>query len=115
VKRGEIWLVNLNPSRGTEPGKIRPILVIQSDGLNDHDHPSTVVLPLSTRLADNPAAAPLRVRVRRRNRLDHDSDILLDQIRALDNRRFLDGPLTRLTVAEMEEVNRRLRAVLGLH
>jgi len=114
VKRGEVWLVNLNPSRGTEPGKVRPVLVIQSDGLNDHDHPSTVILPLSTHLIDHPAAAPLRTRVVARGRLDHDSDLLVDQIRAIDNRRFVDGPLALLSPAEMETVSQRLQVVLGM-
>jgi mRNA interferase MazF len=114
MKRGEVWLVNLNPSRGTEPGKVRPVLVIQSDGLNDQQHPSTVILPLSTRLADDPAAAPLRLRLPARERLESDSEILLDQVRALDNRRFLEGPLTHLTPAELAQVDRRLRAVLGM-
>ena len=32
TKRGEVWLANLNPRRGTEPGKTRPVLVVQAQG-----------------------------------------------------------------------------------
>ena len=37
-KRGEIWLANLNPQRGTEPGKTRPVLIVQSQALLDVGH-----------------------------------------------------------------------------
>ena len=46
-KRGAIYLANLNPSRGTEPGKTRPCLVIQSDLLSSTGHPSTTILPIT--------------------------------------------------------------------
>ena len=47
-KRGEIWLANLNPRRGTEPGKTRPVLIVQAQSLLDAVHPSTLVIPLTT-------------------------------------------------------------------
>jgi len=47
-RRGEIWLANLNPRRGTEAGKTRPVLVVQAQSLLDAEHPSTIVLPLTT-------------------------------------------------------------------
>lgn len=43
--RGEIWLANLDPRRSTEPGKMRPVLIVQSQALLDATHPSTVVIP----------------------------------------------------------------------
>ncbi len=52
--RGEIWLADLDPRRGTEPGKTRPVLVVQSQALLDADHPSTLVVPLTTKLVDDP-------------------------------------------------------------
>lgn len=59
---GEIWLANLNPGRGTEPGKIRPVLILQNQALLDADHPSTLVIPLTTNLIDG--AEPLRLRLK---------------------------------------------------
>src|SRR6056297_1558596 len=99
VKRGAIYLANFNPSKGTEPGKIRPCIVMQSDLLNEAGHPSTTVLPLTTQLLD--AAAPLRYRLTARDNLATDSDIMLDQARTIDNRRFMDQILTVLTDHEM--------------
>ena len=56
--QGEIWLANLNPGRGTEPGKIRPVLILQNQALLDAEHPSTLIIPLTTNLIDD--AEPLR-------------------------------------------------------
>jgi mRNA interferase MazF len=102
VKRGSVYLANFNPSKGTEPGKIRPCLVMQSDLLNEAGHPSTTVLPLTTRLLDD--AAPLRYRLNARDQLQSDSDIMVDQTRTIDNRRFTDELLTVLTDTELAEV-----------
>ena len=110
--RGEIWLANLNPSHGTEPGKTRPVLVIQAQGLLNAGHPSTVVIPLTTNVVDD--AEPLRVRVPASGRLRKDSDLLIDQLRAIDNRRLVRGPLTRLAPALMMKVGGAVREVLEL-
>ena len=109
---GEVWLANLNPGRDTEPGKMRPVLIVQGQGLLDADHPSTLVVPLTTRLVDD--AEPLRLLVPARERLDHDSDLLIDQLRAIDNQRLSAGPLTRLSSAEMREVYRAIAEVLEI-
>lgn len=111
-KRGGIYLANFNPSRGTEPGKIRPCLIVQGDLLNDAGHPSTTVLPLTTRLIDD--AQPLRLRISARDRLREDSDIMLDQTRTIDNRRITSDMLTVLTETEIEELEMCWRIVLGL-
>ena len=111
-KRGEVWLADLNPPRGTEPGKTRPVLIVQAQALLDAGHPSTLVIPLTTRLADD--AEPLRIRVAAGNKLRKESDLLLDQLRAIDNHRLVDGPLTRLTPLQLQKVDRALREVLDL-
>ena len=60
IQRGRLYLADLNPRLGTEPGKTRPVLVVQTDLLNEADHPSTWVLPCTTRLAgDNLLRVPL--------------------------------------------------------
>jgi len=112
VKRGAIYLANFNPAKGTEPGKIRPCVVMQSDLLNEAGHPSTTVLPLTTQLLNE--AAPLRYRLNSRDALEEDSDIMLDQARTIDNRRFMDAILTVLTEREMAEVETCWCIALGL-
>ncbi len=111
-KRGEIWLADLNPRRGTEPGKTRPVLIVQAQALLDAQHPSTLVVPLTTRLVD--AAEPLRIRIRASGSLKKDSDALIDQMRAIDNRRLVRGPLSRLQPQQLETLGQALLDVLEL-
>ncbi len=111
-ERGEIWLADLNPRRGTEPGKTHPVVIVQAQALLDADHPSTLVVPLTTRLVE--AAEPLRVRIRAAGRLKKDSDALIDQVRAIDNRRLVQGPLSRLQPQQIEVIGHALLEVLGL-
>jgi mRNA interferase MazF len=111
-ERGEVWVANLNPRRGTEVGKTRPVLIVQAQTLLDALHPSTLICPLTTNLIDD--AAPLRVRVAASGRLHHASDLLIDQLRAIDNRRLIEGPLLRLDEPMMARVAAALREVLDL-
>ena len=110
IKRGEVWLAKFNPQRGTESGKTRPVLIIQRQALLNAGHPSTVIIPLTTNLIDG--AEPMRIRVRASGRLRRDSDLMVDQIRAIDNRRLLDGPLIALDEEAMLRVARSLNQVL---
>jgi mRNA interferase MazF len=110
-RRGEIRIANFNPSRGTEAGKIRPCLVIQSDLLNEELHPSTTVIPLTSQLAD---AVPLRLRIHARDQLRVDSDLMIDQVRTIDNRRLSGDALAELTYIEMVQMEEYLKIVLGL-
>ena len=78
LKHGEVRLANLNPGRGAEPGKTRPVLIVQSQALLDADHSSTLIIPLTTRLIDD--TAPLRLRLPAQDKLNKDSDLLVDQL-----------------------------------
>lgn len=111
-KRGEIWLADLTPGRGTEPGKTRPVLIVQAQALLDAGHPSTLVVPLTTHLTDG--AEPLRLRIRAAGSLKKDSDALIDQVRAIDNRRLIKGPLSRLEPDRLAAVGLALLDVLDL-
>ncbi|MBE3604317.1 type II toxin-antitoxin system PemK/MazF family toxin [bacterium] len=111
-ERGEVWLANLNPRRGTEPGKTRPVLIVQAQALLDAGHPSTLIIPLTTNLIDD--SEPLRIRVPAQASLRRDSDLLIDQLRAIDNRRLVEGPLARLDEAIMARVAAALRELLEL-
>lgn len=110
--RGEIWLADLNPRQGTEPGKTRPVLIVQAQALVDAGHPSTLIIPLTTNLIE--AAEPLRFRIHATDQLSRESDLLIDQLRAIDNRRLIKGPLTRLPPSLMAQVDNAIREVLDL-
>jgi mRNA interferase MazF len=112
MKRGEIWVSNLNPSRGREMGKIRPALIIQADELGSDITPMVVVLPLTTQVY--PGFKHWRVSLPARDRLLKPCQIVVDQPRALDRNRLADGPLTTLTAEEMAAVETSLKAVLGM-
>ena len=112
IKQGEIWLANLNPSRGTEPEKCRPVLIIQNQALLDAQHPSTLIIPLTTHLIDH--AEPLRLRIQAENNLEKNSDLLIDQIRAIDNKRLISGPLFYCTEDFMQKVYAAVAEVIGI-
>ena len=105
VRHGVLYLADLNPRFGTEPGKLRPVLVIQSDLLNQVGHPSTWVLPCTTRLVGENV---LRVELPKGiagNKVD--CEILIDQSRALDNRR-IKRTLKSLPRPILQEVKEKL-------
>jgi len=107
-RRGELWSADLNPRRGSEPGKIRPVVVVQSDLLNETDHPSTWVLPCTTRLTgENILRVELPARIAGNARA---CEAMIDQSRAIDRRRF-HRRLGRLPPVLMREVSEKLRRV----
>jgi len=108
ILRGTLYLAYLEPRRGTETGKTRPVLVVQTDLLNETRHPSTWVLPCTSRLAgENLLRVPLPRGIAG-NR--EDCEVMIDQSRAIDNRRFIRAlkPLPRSILREVEEKLRRL-------
>jgi mRNA interferase MazF len=107
---GEIWLANLNPQSGTEPGKTRPVLIIQNQVLLDIEHPSTLIIPLTTNLVED--AEPLRIRVKAFEGVEKDSDLLIDQMRAIDNRRFIKGPLAKCPLRVMQEIQKSILDII---
>jgi mRNA interferase MazF len=106
----EIWLVNLNPSRGTEPGKIRPAVVVQTNLLNQLDHPSTLICPITTKLSESENILRVRLDVVGTG-LEMASEVLVDQIRAFDNRRFLEK-LGKLSSEKALELKEKMGAVM---
>lgn len=86
------------------------MLIVQAQALLDANHPSTLIIPLTTNLLDE--AEPQRIRVPASGRLQRASDLLVDQLRAIDNRRLVQGPMTRLSKLLMNRVEQAIREVL---
>jgi mRNA interferase MazF len=105
-RRSELWSADLNPRRGTEPGKVRPVLIIQSDLLNEIDHPSIWILPCTTRLTgESILRAELPAGIAGNQ---HACEVMIDQSRAVDRRR-LRRPLGRVPATLMREISEKLR------
>ena len=109
INQFDIWLADLNPSKGTEPGKTRPVVVIQTDLLNE-THPSTIICPITTNVQKD--IDILRVHLKK-TQLDKWSDILVDQIRAIDNKRFITK-LGQLTNDQKVKLKNNIRIILDL-
>ncbi|HRO44700.1 type II toxin-antitoxin system PemK/MazF family toxin [Agriterribacter sp.] len=109
IKQYDIWLADLNPARGTEPGKTRPVVIIQTDLLNDA-HFSTIICPITTNV--KPDIQLLRVHLKK-DQLISIGDVLVDQIRAIDNRRLI-RQIGKLNKAQIQTLKQNIRIVLDL-
>ncbi|SOY67587.1 type II toxin-antitoxin system PemK/MazF family toxin [Cupriavidus taiwanensis] len=116
LKRGQVWEVDLNPqTHREEPAKRnRPALVLQTDLLNDAGHPTTIVVPGTSQI-EMENCFPLRVALGKLPGLTYETDLLIDQIRAVSNRRFMGGrPVATLGTNYMRKVEEALRLLLKL-
>ena len=110
-RHGEIWLANLNPGKGTEPGKIRPVVILQTDDLNA-THPSTVICPITTNVIEE--ANLLRVHLNPGpTGLEERSDVLIDQIRAIDTSRLL-RKLGEADSLILDQIKSNIQVILAL-
>lgn len=98
IRKFHVYTADLNPRFGTEPGKIRPVVVVQTNLLNN-EHSSTIICPITTNI--QPRAEILRVHLKKGEAgLKKASDIIVDQIRSIDNRRFTEH------LGELSEIHR---------
>ena len=87
INQYEIWIADLNPQIGTEPGKTRPVLIVQTNLLNKIPHPSTIICPITTNIEED--SDILRVHLKKgMSKLHEDCDVMIDQIRAIYNKRL---------------------------
>jgi mRNA interferase MazF len=103
IKQYEIWVANLEPRHGTETGKVRPVLIVQTNLLNQI-HPSTLICPITTNVQLK--SEILRVHLKKETaKVKEDCDIMIDQIRAIDNRRLVRkvGDLPKELAEEVKE------------
>ena len=109
LKQFDIWLADLNPRLGTEAGKTRPVVIVQTDLLNDF-HLSTVICPIASKV--NKEIELLRVHLKK-GQLDKPSDILVDQLRAIDNNR-LKMKVGTLTKEQIQTLKVNIKIVLDI-
>ena len=107
IKQYDIWLANLNPASGSIPGKVRPVVIIQSDLLNNQLE-STIVCPITSNVIQ--VAKILRVHIPE-GQLDTESDILVDQIRTIENGKLIQK-ISRLNYDQIKRIKKSLEIVL---
>jgi mRNA interferase MazF len=83
IKRGEIFLANLKPIKGSEQGGIRPVLIIQNDISNKHS-PVTIISAITSKIFEKEYSTNIFIS-KKDSGLDKDSTIMLNQIRTIDN------------------------------
>jgi mRNA interferase MazF len=104
INQYEIWIADLNPQIGTEAGKTRPVLVVQTNLLNSIPHPSTIVCPITTNVQKD--SDILRVHLKKGTaNLQENCDVMIDQIRAIDNTRLVKkvGSLPQELIKKIKE------------
>jgi mRNA interferase MazF len=108
IERGQIWMMD----GGARLPEGRAVLVIQAQALLDAEHPTTLVVPLSTNTVAD--AAPLRVRIPAIGKLKRETDAMIDQLRPVDVRLLIKGPLAKVSAALLDSVGEAVRDVLDV-
>ncbi len=111
VKRGDIWLVNLDPTIGHEIKKTRPCVILQNDIGNKYSN-TTIIGPVTSQHTEK--IYPVEVLLTKENSgLDKNSKIVLAQIRAIDKRRLIKK-LSRVDEITISKIDEALRISLGI-
>ena len=111
IKQGHCYLVDMNPGRRSKPGKIRPVVVIQSSDTLEAGSPGVVVVPLTTQLQEGNILR-LRIIPAKNLAMQKTSDALLDQVHTIDRSLFLKelGPLD---AESFEKIQNGIHFLLG--
>ncbi len=104
LNRGDIVGINLNPKKGDEVGKIRPCVIISNDDENNILY-TIIVIPLSTKLIDD--MLPYRLRLLKRDKLEKDSDVLVNHIRTISKKR-VTSKIAKITNDEYKMIIQNL-------
>ena len=117
LKRGDVWQADFTPQiHKEEPGKrCRPALILQVNLLNDAGHSTTVVVAGTTNIYRDKQGDgfPLRVPIGKIGEAKMETDLLIDQIRAISNQRFIgDRPIASLARAQLKRVEEALKLLI---
>ena len=104
LNRGDIVGINLNPKKGDEVGKIRPCVIISNDDENNILD-TIIVIPLSTKLIDD--MLPYRLRLLKRDKLEKDSDVLVNHIKTISKKR-VTSKIAKITNDEYKMIIQNL-------
>ncbi len=106
--RGDIVLINFNPAKGGEIGKLRPAIVL-SDGDDNEILNTIIVIPLSTVIEKD--ALPYRFLITARDKLEKDCDACIYEVRALSKTRVKEK-LSNISDTELEIIKNALCKII---
>ncbi|WP_434579796.1 type II toxin-antitoxin system PemK/MazF family toxin [Sulfurimonas sp. NW15] len=109
LNRGDICLVNFNPAKGAEMGKLRPAIII-SEKEDNEILDTVIVIPLSTVIEPN--TLPYRYTITPRDKLEKKSDACIYEIRALSKIRIKEK-LSKITHNELTIIQKSLCQIVG--
>lgn len=112
LTRGGVYLARLDPAKGAEVGKLRPVVVLTDDSLLNVEPAHVFVCPLSSR--SEPAYVALHLELPARDGLRVTSYALVEHCRAISIRRLQMERLAQLTPEEAHEIARRLQRMIGM-
>lgn len=111
IRKGDIFLADLEPVRGSEQGGVRPVLIIQNDTSNKYS-PITIISAITSKIFEK--EFPTNVFLSKKDSgLDKDSTVLLNQIRTIDKLRLIKK-ISSLDIYLMEKINLALKISLRL-
>ena len=113
IKRGDVYYADLDPVKGHETGKTRPVVVIQNDIGNMYS-PTTIVA-IVTEYSEKKASYPICVTVKKGKGLKKESIVNLSQIRTIDKQRLKAPKITELSDNVMKKVDEAIMSSLGIH
>ncbi|MES2809085.1 MAG: type II toxin-antitoxin system PemK/MazF family toxin [Bacteroidota bacterium] len=112
-KQYDIWVANLDPAFGSEPGRVRPVIILQSDLLNKSGHSSFVSCVISSQHREGVSLIRLAINPTTSNGLLKQSYALCDQVRSIDQSRLIGkvGSLDKETINRLTE---SIKVILSL-
>ena len=111
LTRGGVYLARLDPAKGAEVGKLRPVIILTDQLLLDVKPAHIFVCPLSGR--SNPDYQALHLSLPARDNLKVQSYALVEHCRAISIRRLQSERLAKLEIDELNEIIRRLHRLVG--
>lgn len=111
IKQYELWIADLNPRVVTETGKVRPVLIIQTDLLNQI-HPSTIICPITTNVQKKSELLKVHLEKGAGN-IKESCDIIIDQVRTIDNKRLIKR-IGKIPPQKQERLKENLKIIFDL-
>ena len=90
IKQFDLWVADLLPGKGNIPGKVRPVVILQTNLLNNAGHPTTIICPLTSDMTKESKILRININANVYNGLEKDSAILAEQIRTIENSKLLN-------------------------